>query len=301
MNVDTKKIIRLSEDGLSHRQIAAELGVSKTTVGYHLKRSVNQMENVLKAIVLPDTHISPDGLPQLHDKESQKAVDAYAKANGPWDYWIHLGDIGDWDFISKYTKENLRQLRGQTWRNQYRPINRFLDKQQELYGEDTKYVLLEGNHDYRVECVIDREPQLEGFAEIPLNLNLEGRGIRWIKSWSTGEVFNLGRAHFIHGNFYNINHAKTTVTKYGHSFFYGHTHDIMEYPWERMGDDDTIVAKSMGCLCTYAMKYMRGKPSKWQQGFGIFYIMPNGHFTYYTPRIIDHRFVGPDGKVYSND
>lgn len=288
----TETILELAEAGLSQRQIAAQLGVSKSTVHYHLSRNAHLVGGVKKAIVLPDLHIP------LHDKLSIEAINKFARDNGPWDYWVQLGDLGDFDFISKFTKENLRQLRGKTWKNQYDPINEFLDEQQAIYGEECNYVILEGNHDYRVECAIDRMPELEGLVEIPVSLDLEGRGIRWVKSWSEGEILRLGKANFIHGNFHNVNHTKSTVTKYGHSFFYGHTHDIMETPWERMGDDDTIVARSMGCLCTYQMKYMRGRPNKWQQGFGIFYLMPDGNFTYYNPRLIQHRFVGPDGVVY---
>lgn len=289
------KIIQLAEDGKSQRQIAAELGVSKSTVQYHLAKNASVIGGVKKAIILPDIHIP------LHDELSINAVNQYARENGPWDYWVQLGDLGDFDFISKYTKENLRALNGKTWKWQYDPINQFLDEQQEIYGDGTEYTILEGNHDYRVECVIDRMPELEGLVELPIQCDLEGRGIRWVRSWSEGEIFKLGRAFFTHGAFHNINHTKSTVTKYGHSVFYGHTHDIMETPWERYGDDDTIVARSMGCLCTYKMKYMRGRPTKWQQGFGIFYILPDGSFTYYTPRIIQHRFVGPDGRVYDGN
>lgn len=292
---EVKRIIQLTEDGMSQRQVAAELGVSKSTVQYHLKRNAAVIGGVKKAIVLPDIHIP------LHDSQSISAVNEFARANGPWDYWIQLGDLGDFDFISKFSKDNLRKLRGQTWMKQYDPMNAFLDEQQEIYGDECIYQLLEGNHDYRVECVIDRMPELEGLVEVPLRLDLESRGIEWVKSWSEGQTVSLGHAKFIHGAYHNINHTRSVVTKYGHSVFYGHTHDIMETPWERMGDDDTIVARSMGCLCSYKMKYMRGMPTKWQQGFGIFYIFPDGNFTYYTPRIIQHRFVGPDGKVYDGN
>lgn len=293
--MSTKDIIRLSEDGLSQRQIASELGVSKSTVQYHLAKNAHLVGGVKKAMILPDIHIP------YHDEKSISAVNQFAKENGPWDYWVQLGDLGDFDFISKFTKDNLRQLRGKTWANQYAPMNEFLDEQQVIYGTQCDYFLLEGNHDYRVECVIDRMPELEGLVEVPLQLDLEGRGIKWLKSWSEGEVLSLGRANFIHGSYHNINHTRSVVTKYGHSFFYGHTHDIMETPWERMGDDDTIVARSMGCLCSYRLKYLKGRPQKWQQGFGVFYIMADGSFTYYTPRIINHRFVGPDGKVYDGN
>ena len=45
--------------------------------------------------------------------------------------------------------------------------------------------------------------------------------------------------------------------------------------------------------------YMRGKPNRWQQAFGVFHFYEDGYFQPMTIPIFKHRFVGPtDGKVY---
>ena len=44
---------------------------------------------------------------------------------------------------------------------------------------------------------------------------------------------------------------------------------------------------------------MKGKPSNWQQGFMVLFLLPNGNYTYYTPRIFNHQFIGPDGVLYT--
>ena len=30
----------------------------------------------------------------------------------------------------------------------------------------------------------------------------------------------------------------------------------------------------------------------------VLFVLPNGTYTYYTPRIFDHQFIGPDGALY---
>ena len=41
------------------------------------------------------------------------------------------------------------------------------------------------------------------------------------------------------------------VMAYGVCIFYGHTHDVMEFPLVTWGDNRTLVGKSLGCLCDY--------------------------------------------------
>jgi len=80
--------------------------------------------------------------------------------------------------------------------------------------------------------------------------------------------------------------------------FYGHTHDIQLYSKLRAGDDKTIVAQSLGCLCEYRQFYMKGFPNRWQQAFAEFYIREDGFFNYTVTMIFKHKFIGPNGKEY---
>jgi hypothetical protein len=74
---------------------------------------------------------------------------------------------------------------------------------------------------------------------------------------------------------------------------------MMAIPRTHKGKSDIIVGQSIGCLCEYDQAYMKGKPSNWQQGFMVLFLLPNGNYTYYTPRIFDHQFIGPDGVHYA--
>jgi predicted phosphodiesterase len=229
-----------------------------------------------------------------------KAVNDFIKANR-WDYWVCLGDLCDMSFISKYDMAYLRKIQGKSFVKQYAAVNAWMDEQEANVRDnnpDCKMALLEGNHDYRVEAYLDANPQMEGMVEVDNCLELAERDVKWVKSWSEGEILKIGKARFIHGQWTIEHHAAKHAKKYGANIFYGHTHDVQGYSHEKLGDNDTIIAQSLGCLQNYSPAYTRGAPQKWQQAFGVFYFMPGGRFTYYVPRIIKHSFVGPDGKVY---
>ena len=91
------------------------------------------------------------------------------------------------------------------------------------------------------------------------------------------------------------------VDYYGVNIFFGHNHDIQGFSKVNRGKNKTLVGQSLGCLCNYEQGYIQGNPTNWQQAFGIFYFFPNGHFTYYIPRIFNHKFISPEGKVYDGN
>lgn len=249
---------------------------------------------VARWLVIPDPQVP------YHDKRSLAAVEKYM-ADERWDGVIYLGDLMDFDCISSFNKENLRAIETKRLQKDYDIANEILDRHQKIVRARNRratFVLIEGNHEYRVERLIDANPALEGLFEVPIKLRLKQRGFKWVPYWSKGDTYRVGRAVFVHGQYTTKYHAAKMVDAYGSSVFYGHTHDMMCYPRVHRGKEDLQVGQSLGCLCERDQAYMKGKPSNWQQGFGVFYFLPNGLYNYYTPRIIRHAFVAPNGKVY---
>jgi len=163
--------------------------------------------------------------------------------------------------------------------------------------EEAPLTVIQGNHDYWIEMYLDAQPELVGLLEMEECLHFEGRGINFLKFWETGKSHTIGHAHFIHGTYITKYHARKHAETYGTNIFYGHTHDIQSYSYERQGDNATYVGQSLGTLSRYNMAYTRGKPNKWQQAFAIFYVMPDGFFWYNVVRIFDGGFV-VDGEYY---
>jgi predicted MPP superfamily phosphohydrolase len=244
-------------------------------------------------IVLPDPHIRAKAGGE--DKKSIAAVEKYIKDAKP-DEIICIGDFMDFDCISDHNARNLRVVEGETVSADYEVGNAVLDRWQKLCK---RVVLLEGNHDYRVERFIDAYPRMAGSLEVEKGLRLKERGIKWVRSWSKGEVYRVGNANFIHGLYVNDHHAKKTVEAFGVPVFYGHTHDIQLYSKTTAGDNKTIVGQSLGCLCDYRQFYMKGRPNRWQQAFGEFWVRPDGYFNYTVTMIFKNRFVTAGGKEYS--
>ena len=245
-------------------------------------------------IVLPDMQVP------FEDKLTMKAVEAYM-ADHRWDGYINLGDFLDFRELSSFEKENLREDKVGAVARTYRAGNAILDRHVKLVRNKNKnavMVLIEGNHEYRVERYLDEHPEAQGLIEVEVGLRLKERNIQWIRQWSKGRLFKKGKAYFSHGKYTNKYHAAKMGEVYGVCIYYGHTHDVMEFPRVQMGKDLTLVGKSLGCLCRYDQKYIKGSPTNWQQAIAVFTFFPDGFYTEHTTRIFRHRFVSPEGKTY---
>ena len=216
-------------------------------------------------------------------------------ADHKWDEVVQLGDFMDFDCISSHNKNNLRAISGKTIFSDYSYANKILDRWQAK--TKAKITILEGNHEYRVSRYVDANPQLQGMVEVPNGLRLSDRGISYIPFWSQGQIYKIGKACFIHGQYTNEHHAKKTVSRFGDNVFYGHTHDIMCFSQVLRGKDKTIVGQSLGCLCDYSQSYLQGRPTNWQQCIATFHFFPDGYFTYNVVRIFKSRFWY-EGKIY---
>lgn len=260
------------------------------------KKTKKQSPRLYKTgIVLPDIHVPK------HDAETLAAVEAYI-ADERWDYYINLGDFMDWPFLHFKTKEKLREVEGERIVAHYDEGAEILDRHQKACRNKNKtceMVLLEGNHDVRIENLIDANPPLEGIMEPERVLEFSKRRIKYVRSWSKNELFNVGNAFFHHGLYTNKYHAAKMASVFDVPIFYGHLHDTQEYSEIKQGEDKTIAAQSMGCLCKYEQGYLRGRPTRWQQAFGVFWFFPDGYFQHALVKIFKHKFVGPtNGKLY---
>lgn len=243
-----------------------------------------------RVLVLPDIHIPNE------DKLTLRAVERYMAAH-KWDEVIYLGDFVDLNVISSHNKENLRAVAGQTLSKDYAAANAILDRHQKICP-GAKFTYLEGNHEFRTERYINANPQLEGSVEVPIRLYLEQRGINWIPSWSEGYIYTRGKANFHHGLYHGRNHSRKHVEAFGSNLFYGHTHDVEQSAKVFHGENTTIIAQSLGCLCSYQQKYLRGRPTNWQQAFATFYFRPDGFFNHHVTMIFNNAFVSPEGDFY---
>lgn len=247
-------------------------------------------------LVIPDTHVRKKAGGE--DKRSIDLMLNYAAKYGPWKGVIHLGDLMDHNTVNSHEAGNIRATAGETLLEDYEVGGRLLDTVKRTTGAQ-HYYLIEGNHDYRPERMIDQYPQLAGLGlETKIGLDLARRNWEWVPFWTSGSLLHVGKASFGHGRYTGDHHAKQHAVRHGRNFYYGHLHDFQAHTMEREGDDDKYEAASLGCLCEYRQYYLKGRPTRWQQGFSVFRFQKDGHFNRYEVRIFKHKFICPEGEVF---
>jgi hypothetical protein len=248
-------------------------------------------------IIVPDVHASVSG---EHDGDSLATVERFMQSKR-FDGYLNLGDLCDFGIISTHNANRLREIEGGRIMDEYKIANDILSRHESIVrtnNPNAEMVLLEGNHDYRIERYMDAHPELSGMLEVEKVLRLRERGIQYVKSWSEGKIFELGRCWFSHGLFCNEHHAKKMLQRFNHSIAYGHTHDLQMYSSHAYRPQDVLIAASLGCLCRIPQRWCRGAPTKWSQAVTEFqFDKVSGQFQFNILRLIDHKLIH-DGKVY---
>lgn len=247
-----------------------------------------------RVLILPDFQVP------YQDNKTLKAVEAFM-ADHTWDELIWLGDFLDNEAISHWIVENLRQRETKRLKKMYGEAALILDRHQKILrskNPKAKFTMLQGNHELWAEKYVDSHPEVEGMIEPELVLDFEGRKIKFVRCYETGEVYTVGKANFHHGLYTNKYHAQKMADVFGINIYYGHVNDFQAFQKIVYGKDKMVEAQALGCLCVKDMPFMRGRPSNWIQGFAVAYFFPDGHYNLYTVKIFKHRFVSPDGIAY---
>ena len=254
------------------------------------------MGRAQKWIILPDTHHP------YHDPRTILAVEKYERAHR-FDGWIQLGDGIDLNELSSHVKGKPGAVTEDV-SDTYAGYRDFLDQQAGiLRGNNRKcrMVQFQGNHEYRAVSYCLERPELKKQLDVQRNLRLRDMGIEWFPSWENKDrLFKLGYAGFMHGHLTSKHHAMGMVHRYGVPVYYGHLHDVMLFPQVTHGNGKTLEGGSLGCLCLYKQRYLKGAPTNWQQAVSTIFVQPNGNFNLYVSRIFNHKFVGPDGVLYAD-
>ncbi len=247
-----------------------------------------------RVLVLPDPHLKTK--PNGKNWEADVSPSLWAALNFGEDFkpdmTIIPGDLMELEVISFFGKNNLRAKENQRLSNDFELANQILNWIDKFTKGEKVYLF--GNHESRLTHYLNENPELIGTLSIEKNLHLKER--KW-KFFEEGKVMKVGHACFTHGWYWNLHHSKKHVSEIGENVFYGHTHDLQSFskpnPAQR-----PIIGQSLGCLCDLNPAWLRNKPNKWINSFGIFYFSKNGDFTYYTPVIINGCFWW-GGKYYT--
>lgn len=223
----------------------------------------------MRLLILPDLHIP------YHDKRliEQIANFNYKKFNAT--HVLFLGDVVDFEYISRFAEKDIKARLSSSIPED---MSTFADIISSFSGGTSKTILLEGNHEHRLNTLLAQYPSLGmdlqsymKYCRVPVD--------KVVLSWSKGETWKAGPYTFTHGLYHGINHARRMLEAYNRTIIYGHTHDISSYTSYHLPSEEPHFAQSCGCLCHYDLKYMRGQPSRWQKGFAIASISRKASFT----------------------
>ena len=249
-----------------------------------------------KFFIGADPHVwSDNGKIAGVDKLTNNAVVTFLEEEGPWDGYISLGDVYDLNVLSAHNRGKPKLVENQRLSLDYAAGNGYLTQHWEATGRPKAFHLVEGNHENRIERYIQAVPELGGTIDLELNIP---SFVKLTKFWTDHELLTVGKATFIHGINTGVRQVGAALRDYGTNVFQGHSHRRELQSLRYHGPDSTKVSESLPCLCEYSQPYLKGKPTQWQQGFAVFYFLPNGLFHYTVTSVFDHSFVSPSGKYY---
>lgn len=237
----------------------------------------------------------------VHNKKLLPLVDKYM-ATQKWDYVVYGGDIMDMDAINHYAlgRGDIRQLENKRLKKDYEAMATILRKHRKIVGPDCQMYMLMGNHEEWAEKLVDKFPGLEGLVEVENNLPLKELQIKVIPPRG---YLRLGKLHFIHGDisggYSPVYHAKKVVEIYNRNVVYGHHHTLqVATRLSPIGIDETHTAYALPCLADTNPHWAGGKPNKWLNGFGVFYIT-KGEFSVLPVVAAKNSFISPEGQLFN--
>lgn len=252
-----------------------------------------------RLLYLTDEH-HPHLISAVHDYSNPKRETPLIKFMKDFqpNYLIQGGDQLDLGVIAHWNRGKPRLTENGRLYQDYETYNQVLDQREKVLKSLEKHYMLEGNHEFWIQQLLDESPMYEGILEIQRNLNLNSRGIKWIEA---RKHIAIGKLNFIHGDYKEgylpIYAAKAIAAIYGRSVVYGHQHFNQVYSAQTPFDSRPYQVWGVGCLCNLNPGWKRNSPAAWLNSFGIGYIHDDGNFDFQVINIVDGQFVF-DKRVY---
>jgi hypothetical protein len=212
--------------------------------------------------------------PKVH-KPTWSAIKDFIKKNpDKIAGFIFGGDQSDNQEISHHTSGKPLLRPPGSYKANTVGLDKLVKEIEDILPKQAERVWIEGNHEYWVNQLIERQPELQGTMERPILLDLEKRG--W-EVFQLGEAKNLGKLIVVHGegltgigNQASIYHAKRAVESFCTSVLYGHLHTAQSYTKVLpQSAKDKWAAYSSPAACTTNPLYLLNRPTAWVNGFSI--------------------------------
>jgi len=238
------------------------------------------------AVYFADRHLA-------HDEPSHWSWELFLKflADFKPDILVDGGDHLDLSYISSFNKEKLLLLEGKRLKKDFELLNTELSLLRQFCS---RMLYLEGNHEERLQRAIEKQPLLQGMAELETNVDFKGMGIEYYPL--DKQPVKIGKLHFLHGVYTSKYHAHKHVSEYGGNVIFGHVHKFQSYYHGIPLRDDEIGGNAIGCLCAKNPEWLK-TPGHWMNGFAVIYFDDAGNFNLYPVLMEKKKFIFA-GKEY---
>lgn len=242
-----------------------------------------------KGLFLPDWHFP------YHDKACLNVVCEFIKDFKP-NWVVFGGDSLDLDMISSFNTFKLRTREGKRLIKDYEDFQvQILNRIESILPKTCKKFFMIGNHEYRIDRLLEKHPEYEGLIEVQRHLKLE--------NWTVipfNDTFQIGDMWFAHGWYWNKYYSEKTLRVIQKMMFVGHVHTPQVHTAISPAYTLPKQCVGVGCLCNKNPAYLEDKPNAWVHQFLFWYMFDDGTFTYYTPTIVNGRCI-INGKVYDGN
>jgi len=202
-----------------------------------------------------------------------------------------LGDWFDFYYISRFGEMDLAFDREDALEIDYARARTEVGHMQEIAA---KIRFREGNHERRLRKAQERYPEFKTALDLPQHL--PGDVSYTQESY---DPINIGELSLTHGWYCNQYHAAKHLREYGGNIVYGHVHHFQSDLKLVKASHETIGAWSNACLTDLEPDWVRGRPTRHNNGFTNVYLNRDGTFNLYQVAIINNQFIW-EGKKYGN-
>ena len=213
--------------------------------------------------------------PKIHQPTWNAVLDFIERNPEKIAGFIFGGDMHDNEEISHHTSgKPLFRPTGSYRKNTLGFAKELLDPIERLLPKEAERIWIEGNHEFWIDQLIQRQPELQGTVERPILYDLANRGWEILQ---LGEAKELGKLLVVHGegltgigNQASVYHSKRAVESFCTSVLYGHVHTVQSYTKVLPHSaKDKWVAYSSPAACNLNPGYLQNRPTAWVNGFTI--------------------------------
>jgi hypothetical protein len=286
------KRIFFANPQIGRKDLAKQASITEGEARFYCKlyKDSKKTSNIVKrGVALFDIHY-PD-----HDIACMNIVKEFLKDFKPH-HLLLVGDQLNMDSISFYNTDRPKLTEGKRLKQEFKGFQeKILDELEAQIPSKCKKYFFIGNHEYRINRLIEKNPQYEGFVEVENNLNLKD-----YKIIPFNEVIQIGNMYFAHGIYFNKYYAERTLRHYQKMLFIGHAHFPQIHTAVSPIDSLPKQCVGVGCLCNKNPSYKVNQPNAWVHQFLYWYMFGDGTFSYYIVTIINGRCV-INNKVYDGN